>query len=421
MEAKSDQPPLSEAPEADSRPKALLDMHLVKQPRTSGDMAVAAIKYRFARLLTTTVALLALIFGTPFLVQQIQYSIEYGRITGRHDAASVHINNHTTSSISRTSELVSYIVTPSVVHIHTSTTEQSTTSSFQHPFPKSNLFPSRGQGSGVIVSAEGYIITNRHVIQESDLIYVQLADKTEHLATVIGVDNLTDLALIKIEPTNLPPIKWTSHDSTPVGTMVWAIGSPFGLEQTITFGIVSATQRTARVGTVYQEFLQTDAAVNPGNSGGPLVNERGELLGINTAIVGDAYQGISFAVPSHVVRPVYERLKKDGRVSRGWLGLTLANVTDQDRREQGLPAEDSGLYQGAVITGFVAGYSPAEIAGFQVGDIVTRFNDITVTNMDDLIRLVGAQSGGDSTRVEIIRNGRTSTIELKLGERPQNQ
>ena len=294
---------------------------LVTTSHTSGDMATAAIKYRFARLLTTTVALLAIIFGTPYLVQQIQYSLEYGRVITKYDAAAIHIDNQSIKSISLASELVSYKVTPSVVHIHTSSTEPASRRNFQHPLAQSNLFPSRGQGSGVIVDADGYIITNRHVIQGAEIIFVQLHDKTGHIASVVGVDQLTDLALLKIEPTLMPATEWSTSPTTNVGTMVWAIGSPFGLERTLTFGIVSATRRTAKVGTVYQEFLQTDVAINPGNSGGPLVNERGELVGINTAIVGDAYQGISFAVPSHVVKSVYDRLKATGIVSRGWLGL----------------------------------------------------------------------------------------------------
>jgi len=393
------------------------ELALVTSSHTSGDMATAAIKYRFARLLTTTVALLAIIFGTPFLVQQIQYSLEYGRIIAKYDAAAIHIDSQSIKSISLASELVSYKVTPSVVHIHTSTTESRSRRSFQHPFAQSNLFPSRGQGSGVIVDAEGYIITNRHVIQGAEMIYVQLHDKTEQIAKVVGVDQLTDLALLKIQPTAMPAIEWSTAPTTNVGTMVWAIGSPFGLERTLTFGIVSATRRTAKVGTVYQEFLQTDVAINPGNSGGPLVNERGELVGINTAIVGDAYQGISFAVPSHVVKSVYERLKTTGIVSRGWLGLALEDVTAEHLTDRGMSKTDINPIRGTIITSFPRGPSPAKAAGLVVGDILTSYNTIAILDTLHLIQLVGAQQNGDQVTITYIRDGDPEMISCTLGLR----
>ena len=392
---------------------------LVTTSHTSGDMATAAIKYRFARLLTTTVALLAIIFGTPYLVQQIQYSLEYGRVIAKYDAAAIHIDNQSIKSISLASELVSYKVTPSVVHIHTSSTEPASRRNFQHPFAQSNLFPSRGQGSGVIVDADGYIITNRHVIQGAEIIFVQLHDKTEQIASVVGVDQLTDLALLKIERTLMPAIEWSTSPTTNVGTMVWAIGSPFGLERTLTFGIVSATRRTAKVGTVYQEFLQTDVAINPGNSGGPLVNEHGELVGINTAIVGDAYQGISFAVPAHVVESVYERLKKSGVVSRGWLGLALEDVTAEHLTQRGMSKASMDPIQGTVITSFPQGPSPAKAAGLVAGDILITFNTTDILDTPHLIQLVGAHQNGEQVVITYIRDGDPQTVSCTLGLRTQ--
>lgn len=392
---------------------------LVTSSHTSGDMATAAIKYRFARLLTTTVALLAIIFGTPYLVQQIQYSLEYGRVIAKYDAAAIHIDNQSIKSISLASELVSYKVTPSVVHIHTSSTQPASRRNFQQPFAQSNLFPSRGQGSGVIVDADGYIITNRHVIQGAEIIFVQLHDKTEQIASVVGVDQLTDLALLKIERTLMPAIEWSTSPTTNVGTMVWAIGSPFGLERTLTFGIVSATRRTAKVGTVYQEFLQTDVAINPGNSGGPLVNEHGELVGINTAIVGDAYQGISFAVPAHVVESVYERLKKSGVVSRGWLGLALEDVTAEHLTQRGMPKASMDPIQGTVITSFPQGPSPAKAAGLVAGDILITFNTTDILDTPHLIQLVGAHQNGEQVVITYIRDGDPQTVSCTLGLRTQ--
>ncbi len=395
------------------------NLTLVTSSHTSSDMATAAIKYRFARLLTTTVALLAIIFGTPYLVQQIQYSLEYGRVIAKYDAAAIHIDSQSIKSISLASELVSYKVTPSVVHIHTSSTESGSRRNFHHPFAQSNLFPSRGQGSGVIVDADGYIITNRHVIQGAEIIFVQLHDKTEQIANVVGVDQLTDLALLKIQPTLMPAIEWSTSPTTNVGTMVWAIGSPFGLERTLTFGIVSATRRTAKVGTVYQEFLQTDVAINPGNSGGPLVNEHGQLVGINTAIVGDAYQGISFAVPVHVVKSVYERLKKSGVVSRGWLGLALEDVTAEHLTQRGISKASMDPMQGTVITSFPQGPSPAKAAGLVVGDILIRFNTTDILDTPHLIQLVGAHQNGEQVVITYMRDGDTQTVSCTLGLRTQ--
>ena len=403
----------------DTSSTAPAQLTLVTSSHTSGDMATAAIKYRFARLLTTTVALLAIIFGTPYLVQQIQYSLEYGRVIAKYDAAAIHIDNQSIKSISLASELVSYKVTPSVVHIHTSSTEPASRRNFQHPFAQSNLFPSRGQGSGVIVDADGYIITNRHVIQGAEIIFVQLHDKTEQIASVVGVDQLTDLALLKIERTLMPAIEWSTSPTTNVGTMVWAIGSPFGLERTLTFGIVSATRRTAKVGTVYQEFLQTDVAINPGNSGGPLVNEHGELVGINTAIVGDAYQGISFAVPAHVVESVYERLKKSGVVSRGWLGLALEDVTAEHLTQRGMSKASMDPIQGTVITSFPQGPSPAKAAGLVAGDILITFNTTDILDTPHLIQLVGAHQNGEQVVITYIRDGDPQTVSCTLGLRTQ--
>jgi len=201
--------------------------------------------------------------------------------------------------------------------------------------------------------------------------------------------------------------------------MVWAIGSPFGLERTLTFGIVSATRRTAKVGTVYQEFLQTDVAINPGNSGGPLVNEHGQLVGINTAIVGDAYQGISFAVPAHVVESVYERLKKSGVVSRGWLGIALEDVTAEHLTQRGMSKTSMDPIQGTVITSFAQGPSPAKAAGLVVGDILIRFNTTDILDTPHLIQLVGGHQNGERVEITYIRDGDAQTVACTLGLRTQ--
>lgn len=388
---------------------------------TSGDMALAAIKYRFARLVITTLTLLLFVFGTPYLVQQIQYSLEYGKIKARYDAASVHLSSGTNESVSRRSELVSNKVAPSVVHIHTAAFDMETRTN-QRVLPESNLFPSRGQGSGIVVSADGYILTNRHVIEDSNLVYVHLADQSRHTAEIIGVDKETDLALIKIDKENLIPIQWAPRDAVQVGTMVWAMGSPFGLEQSITLGIVSATHRTAKVGTLYQDFLQTDAAVNPGNSGGPLVNENGLLIGVNTAIVGDAYQGISFAVPGYVAQSVSDQLEKNGRVSRGWLGLSLANPSLETLTLHGLAPPEGQTSLGAQVTDFAPSYSPGYAAGIEINDVILEFNGKPITSTTQFIQAIGETPGGLPAKLRLRRMvdgmSQEKTIELRLGERP---
>ena len=388
---------------------------------TSGDMALAAIKYRFARLVITTLTLLLFVFGTPYLVQQIQYSLEYGKIKARYDAASVHLSSGTNESVSRRSELVSNKVAPSVVHIHTAAFDMETRTN-QRVLPESNLFPSRGQGSGIVVSADGYILTNRHVIEDSNLVYVHLADQSRYTAEIIGVDKETDLALIKIDKENLIPIQWAPRDAVQVGTMVWAMGSPFGLEQSITLGIVSATHRTAQVGTLYQDFLQTDAAVNPGNSGGPLVNENGLLIGVNTAIVGDAYQGISFAVPGYVAQSVSDQLEKNGRVSRGWLGLSLANPSLETLTLHGLAPPEAQTSLGAQVTDFAPSYSPGYAAGIEINDVILEFNGKPITSTTQFIQAIGETPGGLPAKLRLRRMvdgmSQEKTIELRLGERP---
>ena len=388
---------------------------------TSGDMALAAIKYRFARLVITTLTLLLFVFGTPYLVQQIQYSLEYGKIKARYDAASVHLSSGTNESVSRRSELVSNKVAPSVVHIHTAAFDMETRTN-QRVLPESNLFPSRGQGSGIVVSADGYILTNRHVIEDSNLVYVHLADQSRYTAEIIGVDKETDLALIKIDKENLIPIQWAPRDAVQVGTMVWAMGSPFGLEQSITLGIVSATHRTAKVGTLYQDFLQTDAAVNPGNSGGPLVNENGLLIGVNTAIVGDAYQGISFAVPGYVAQSVSDQLEKNGRVSRGWLGLSLANPSLETLALHGLAPPEGQTSLGAQVTDFAPSYSTGYAAGIEINDVILEFNDKPITSTTQFIQAIGETPGGLPAKLRLRRMvdgmSQEKTIELRLGERP---
>ena len=265
-------------------------------------------------------------------------------------------------------------------------------------------------GSGFIISKDGYIVTNNHVIKGADQVKVILHDKAEYDAKVIGTDPTTDLALIKIKAKNLMPLKFGSSSETPVGSWVVAIGSPFGLEQTVTAGIVSAKGRIIGSGP-YDDFIQTDASINPGNSGGPLLNLDGEVIGINTAIIRSG-QGIGFAIPSDLANGVIDQLTEQKYVSRGWMGVAIQNVTEQLANYYGIK-ETKGVYIAKVYEG-----DPADKAGIKVGDVIIMINDKTIDSSRDLTLMIASSSVGESVHVKLIRDGKKKTVKVKLGERP---
>lgn len=270
-------------------------------------------------------------------------------------------------------------------------------------------------GSGVIVSADGYIITNNHVVAKADEIKVLLNDKREFKGKVVGADPKTDLAVIKIEGKDLPVIPWGNSDALEVGEYVLAIGNPFALNSTVTLGIVSAVGR-ANVGIAdYEDFIQTDAAINPGNSGGALVNSRGELVGINTAIFSRSggYMGIGFAVPSNMTRTVMDSLVKRGKVVRGWLGVSIQELTTDLAKQFGLTDA-----KGALVSEVLPD-SPASAAGLQSGDVITGFNGKKIDSTSTLRNTVAATSIGSKVKVEVLRDKKTVVVEAKITEQPK--
>jgi len=272
----------------------------------------------------------------------------------------------------------------------------------------------QGMGSGIIVSEDGLIITNNHVIEGSDEIRVTLHDREEFPATVVGVDPKTDLAVIRIERSGLATIPWGDSESLEVGEFVLAIGSPFGLSRTVTMGIISAKGR-ANVGIAdYEDFIQTDAAINPGNSGGPLVNIKGELIGINTAIFSRSggYQGIGFAVPSNMARRIVDQLLSSGRVSRGWLGVTIQDISPDMARHFGL-AEVRGALVGDVAAG-----SPAEEAGIRRGDVLLEFDGKPVRDVSSLRNLVASATVGNTVNILYWREGQQMRGSARVIEWP---
>jgi len=271
-------------------------------------------------------------------------------------------------------------------------------------------------GSGVIVDSSGYIITNNHVVAKADEIKVLLSDKREFIGKVVGTDPKSDLAIIKIEAKNLPSIPWGNSENLDVGEYVLAIGNPFGLNQTITMGIVSAVGR-ANVGIAdYEDFIQTDAAINPGNSGGALVNVNGELIGINTAIFSRSggYMGIGFAVPSKMAQAVMNSLIKEGKVVRGWLGVSIQKVT-KDLAKQFDLKDANGALIGEVMSG-----TPAKAGGIKDGDVIISFDGKPVDSPTTLRNLVAQTKVGKRTDVVVVRDGKRKTLKVKIGEQPKD-
>lgn len=271
-------------------------------------------------------------------------------------------------------------------------------------------------GSGFILESDGYIITNAHVVGEADSIIVKLADKREFQAKLLGIDKRTDVALLKIDAKDLPAVKLGNPKNIKVGEWVAAIGSPFGLENTMTVGVISAKGRALPQQENYVPFIQTDVAINPGNSGGPLFNTKGEVIGINSQIYSrtGGYMGLSFAIPIDVAMDVADQLKNNGRVVRGWLGIAIQEVTEELTEALGLK-DKSGALVAAVNKG-----APAGKAGIEAGDVILKFNKKVIETSSDLPKYVRLTKPNNIVPVEIWRNGKTKILKVKIGEMPSD-
>jgi serine protease Do len=268
-------------------------------------------------------------------------------------------------------------------------------------------------GSGFIISADGYLLTNHHVIADAETIIVRLADRRELEAKVIGSDKRSDVALLKIDADNLPIVKLGKSQALEVGEWVLAIGSPFGFDHSVTAGIVSAKER-ALANETYVPFIQTDVAINPGNSGGPLFNLEGEVVGINSQIYtrSGGFMGLSFAIPIDVAMSVADQLRESGYVTRGWLGVIIQEVNRDLAESFGLERPE-----GALVAKVLSG-SPAEKAGLREGDVILAFNGLEVITSSDLPHHVGRVKPGVKAKVSVMRNGRIQTIRVKIGKLP---
>ena len=287
---------------------------------------------------------------------------------------------------------------------------------FKKFFDEKQNAPKRGQpsaGSGFILSSDGYIMTNHHVVNGSDDISIITNDQTTYDAELIGSDKRSDLALLKIKAKNLPVVKIASMDNVKLGEWVLAIGSPFGFNQTVTAGIVSGKQRKL-AGDNYVPYIQTDVAINPGNSGGPLFNLSGEVIGVNAQIYSrtGGFMGVSFAIPSDTVNDVYYQLKTKGKVSRGWLGVYIQEIDNKLAKSFGM-AKPKGALVSKVIPD-----SPAEKAKLQQGDVILKFDGTDIKKSTDLPLVVGQARVGESFKVQIIRNKMVIDIPITLEELP---
>jgi serine protease DegQ len=279
--------------------------------------------------------------------------------------------------------------------------------------------PSSSLGSGVIVSPQGIILTNHHVIEGADEIEVAFADGRKRNAKLIGSDPETDIAVLKIDATDLPgPITLGKMESVQVGDVVLAIGNPFGVGQTVTSGIVSALGRNQLGINTFENFIQTDAAINPGNSGGALVDTKGNLIGINTAIYSRSggNMGIGFAIPINTAKQVMESILTNGSVTRGWIGVEPQNLSKELAESLNLPKDTTGVLISGVLEG-----GPADKAGMKPGDVLTQVNGQPVNDVVTLLNRIAQTSPGDEAKINLLRKGRSMTLKVQVGKRPKSK
>lgn len=332
----------------------------------------------------------------------------------------------TASPISAAPDSYSYAANkaiPSVVNIFTSKAIRTVTPPINNPLfnhyfggqAKSRTQRVSNLGSGVIVSANGYILTNHHVVESADEIQVALHDGRSLLAKVVGTDPETDLAVLKIDATSLPAITFSQSDKASIGDVVLAIGDPFGVGQTVTMGIISALGRSHLGINTFEDFIQTDAAINPGNSGGALIDTKGGLIGINSAIYSrtGGSQGIGFAIPSNLVAKIMNQIIAHGEVIRGWMGIEVQDLTPELADSYKLKSVD-----GALIAGILRG-GPADLAHIHPGDVLLSVDDQIITDSAALLNQIAALKPGQSTVIKLLHRDKIVTTTVKIARRPK--
>lgn len=370
-------------------------------------------------LMVVLILMIAVRLVVPPLVESIRYAWFRGQLRAEYELSGERLNTVSLKSLTEVSKLISRRVGPSVVHINLLTDESDVPNLRAARSLGSSVL--LGQGSGFVIDTDGHILTNQHVVDGVDSIEVTLSDGRRLPARVFQKDLLTDIAILKIDADGLMPVTWGDSDSVDVGTPVWAVGSPFGLEQSVTFGILSGKHRldlkgiqhamSENVSPAYGDLMQSDVAVNPGNSGGPLVNAAGEIVGVNTAIVGDSYRGISFSIPSNVAKNVAQKLISDGEVVRGWLGVSLQEIG------AGTASNTVGKeLRGALVSHFALP-SPASDAGMKPGDVIVSFNGKNVEGVTDLQALIAKTKVDSFVKVVVVRDGNRITLDVKIARR----
>lgn len=391
---------------------------------------------RFGSLLLAAVlgSVITIVATQSFLKQQAQ-GVKIEHVNGLPVSQVAYTTNEKGEMVPLDFTGTAEKVTQAVVHIRS--TQEAITSgnsqvpdAFRHFFfdsPFENQMPRQSTGSGVIINKDGYIVTNNHVVEGSEIVQVTLSDNRELKAEVIGTDPDTDLAVIKVNANDLPYLSFVNSDQTKVGQWVLAVGNPFNLNSTVTAGIISAKGRNINiinsnrqnrngeqnVSTAIESFIQTDAAINPGNSGGALVDLNGGLVGINTAIASPtgSYSGYGFAVPANIVSKITEDLIAYGTVQRGWLGIQVSSVTNTLAKEN-----DLSVNEGAYVAGFGtnADKSAAKAAGIKEGDVVVKLDETPIKSNTALIEYIGRKRPGDKVNVTVNRNGKEVVIPVTL-------
>mgnify|MGYP006272398897 CR=1 FL=1 len=370
-----------------------------------GDSAARRAENRRTLLLFSGLVGLVGLLVWPAMAGRIQYAKTRAELRAIRDAAA----GAELKSVGKLFTTLARVIGPAVVNVTSKKQSRSLADEIAALRGETIAGVDESVGSGVIIESDGVIATNYHVVAGSDDIDVALADGRRFRGRLLGADAASDLAVLKIDAHDLPKAEWADSDEAEVGEMVWAIGNPFGLDRTITYGIISGVGRRGVVDNPFQEFLQTDASINPGNSGGPLVDVHGRVLGITTAIVGKGFRGIGFAIPSSTARRVCEEIRLTGHVERGYLGMALKEIatTTEGRSAAAVSAVEPN--------------SPAAAAGVRPGDIVLTFDGEEITEPASLVLLLTRSPVGTDVPMEIIRDGKPETLTVTIGRRPHDR